>query len=117
MEKKMTVVEMYTAIIDKYADVMSDEDRDFLTKRKDLVAKKNSTRKPSANAQANDGIKANILEEMADGKAYTITEMIKTLPSCAELTNQRVSALVRQLRDAELVVRSESKGKAYFTKA
>ena len=48
---------------------------------------------------------------------YTITEIIKTVPECADLTNQRVSALMRQLIEAKLVVRVEDKRKAYFTLA
>jgi predicted transcriptional regulator len=54
---------------------------------------------------------------MVEGKAYTITDLIKSIPAIADLTNQRVSALVRQLKDEELVTRKEEKGKAYFTLA
>jgi DNA-binding transcriptional regulator GbsR (MarR family) len=32
-------------------------------------------------------------------------------------SNQKASALIRQLKEANLVVRSEVKGKAYFTLA
>lgn len=115
MSRKLTVVEKYEAILAKYD--LSNEDRDFLAERMELVAKKNASRKPSANATANEGIKEAIINEMVDGKAYTITDMIKALPSCADLTNQRVSAIVRQLKECGLVSRKEEKGKAYFTKA
>jgi DNA-binding transcriptional regulator GbsR (MarR family) len=54
---------------------------------------------------------------MEDGKAYTIGDLMKEVPELADLTNQRVSALVRQLKDDGLVVREEIKRKAYFTKA
>jgi hypothetical protein len=36
--------------------------------------------------------------------------------ACADLTNQRVSALMRQLVESDAVVRTEDKRKAYFTK-
>jgi hypothetical protein len=43
--------------------------------------------------------------------------MLKMFPCCAELTNQKVSALVRQLIADNVVVRTEDKGKAYFSLA
>jgi hypothetical protein len=42
--------------------------------------------------------------------------MLKELPCCKELTNQKVSALVRQLIAEDKVVRVEEKRKAYFSK-
>ena len=82
-----------------------------------LLAKKNSAeKKPTAQQVQNDGIKSAILEGMESAKAYTVTDIIKSVPACADLTNQRVSALMRQLVDAGVVVRTEDKRKAYFTK-
>ena len=77
-----------------------------------LDKKKTSDKKPTA-----QGIKNAILDNMVEGKMYTITEIIKTVPECADLTNQRVSALMRQLIEAKVVVRVEDKRKAYFTLA
>jgi predicted transcriptional regulator len=62
----------------------------------------------------NEEIKANILDAMESGKAYTVTEIMKAVGLDS---NQKTSALVRQLKESGLVNRSESKGKAYFTKA
>lgn len=90
---------------------------EFIDHELELLAKKNSAdKKPTAQQTANDGIKAEILEGMAEGKLYTITDLIKEIPACAELTNQRVSALVRQLKDEGSVERVEEKRKAYFRK-
>jgi predicted transcriptional regulator len=52
---------------------------------------------------------------MEVNRLYTVTEIIKEIPECAELTNQRVSALLRQLVDRGEVVRTEDKRKAYFS--
>jgi DNA-binding transcriptional regulator GbsR (MarR family) len=41
---------------------------------------------------------------------------MKEIPACAELSNQRVSALVRQLVADGSVERTEEKRKAYFHK-
>ena len=61
-------------------------------------------------------IKADILDGMENGKKYTITDLMKEIPACAELSNQRVSALVRQLVADGSVERTEEKRKAYFHK-
>lgn len=90
---------------------------EFIDHELELLAKKNSAdKKPTAQQTANDGIKAEILEGMAEGKLYTITDLIKEIPACADLTNQRVSALVRQLMANGSVERVEEKRKAYFRK-
>ena len=83
-----------------------------------LLAKKNSAeKKPTIQQVANEGIKTAIVDGMESGTAYTITDIIKSVPACAELTNQRVSALMRQLVESGAVVRTEDKRKAYFSKA
>lgn len=91
---------------------------EFINHEIELLEKKNSSeKKPTAQQTANEGIKTAILDNMVEGKMYTITEIIKSVPECADLTNQRVSALMRQLIEAKLVNRVEDKRKAYFTLA
>jgi hypothetical protein len=90
---------------------------EFIDHELELLAKKNSSeKKPTAQQIANDLIKSAILERMVSGKLYTITDLIKEIPECADLTNQRVSAVVRQMIDSNLVERIEDKRKAYFKK-
>lgn len=112
MAKKMTIVEMYDAIMAKAQGVLSKEEIEFLQSRADLVAKKNATRKPTKAQEANEGLKAKILEFMCEDLPYTISDIQKGV---GIETNQKTSALVRQLKESGLVVRTESKGKAYFT--
>ena len=91
--------------------------REKLVNIKASIDKKNSAeRKPTATQTENVGLKSAILEGMESGKAYTIGDLMKAIPELADLTNQRVSALVRQLKDDGLVTREEIKRKAYFTK-
>ena len=88
---------------------------EFINHEIELLDKKNSAdKKPTAQQTANDSIKVAILDTMVEGERYTITDIIKSVPACAELTNQRVSALIRQLKDEGKVVRVEDKRKAYF---
>ena len=89
---------------------------EFIEHEIELLAKKNgSEKKPTAQQTANAEIQKAILEGMEVGKRYTITDLIKEIPTCAELTNQRVSALVRQLMPT-YIERVEEKKKAYFVK-
>lgn len=88
---------------------------EFINHEIELLEKKNaSEKKPTAQQTANDSIKVAILDNMVEGVKYTITDIIKLVPECADLTNQRVSALVRQLKDEGKVTRIEDKRKAYF---
>ena len=111
---KMTIVEKYENIIEKAKDVLSQAELDFLKERAEMHSKKNGSRKPTKTQTENEKIKADILNFMEVDKAYTISEIQKGL---GIETNQKASALVRQLKEKDLVVRTESKGKAYFTKA
>ena len=92
------------------------EVREKVEKMKAQFEKKNSAeKKPTANQVANKAIVDGILAEMEEGKLYTITDMIKSLPSCADLTNQKVSALIKPLLGIS-IERVEDKRKAFFRK-
>ena len=114
---KMTKAQKF-AILAELPDVKSNPMlSEFIAHEVELLNKKNSAeKKPTAQQTANEGIKTAILDGMESGKAYTITEIIKSVPECADLTNPRVSALMRQMVDSGAVVRTEDKRKAYFTK-
>ena len=110
---KMQKFEMLSKIAEVKANPVLVE---FIEHEMELLAKKNSAeKKPTAQQVANEGIKEAILNRMEVGVLYTITDLIKTVPECAELTNQRVSAIVRQMIGNE-VERVEDKRKAYFRK-
>ena len=116
--KKMTKRDHYNALLN-LADVKGNPKLvEFINHEIELLDKKNSAeKKPTAQQTANDSIKVAIVGYMAEGVKYTITDLIKSVPECAELTNQRVSALIRQLIDEGKVVRTEEKRKAYFSLA
>ena len=114
--KKMTKREMFEQIKANYE--LTTEEVAFINHELELLAKKNSAeKKPTAVQVANEGIKENIVAGMESDKSYTITDLMKSIPECAELSNQRVSALVRQLVADGVVVRTEEKRKAYFSLA
>ena len=114
MSKKLTIVEMYEKVMEKAKGVLSEEEIKFLEERAEMHSKKNANRKPTKAQAENEEIKAKILEVMESGKAYTVTEIQKAV---GLESNQKASALIRQLKENDLVIRKEEKGKAYFTKA
>ena len=110
--KKMTKADYFKQIMASYP--LTEDEKAFVEHELELLAKKNSAeKKPTAVQVANEGIKDAILEAMEEGKKYTITDLIKSIPEIADLTNQKVSALVRQLI-AEYIEKTEDKRKSYF---
>lgn len=115
--KKMTKKDYFNTLL-TYVEVKSNPNMvAFIEHELELLTKKNSgEKKPTAQQTANKTIADAILSALAaePNRLFTITEIIKEVPACADLTNQRVSALVRQLKEAGLVERVEDKRKAYF---
>lgn len=112
---KMTYVKALEIAMETVKD--NAEVYEKLNALKASISKKNSAeRKPTATQKVNAGYKDAILNYMELGKKYTISELMKEVVELNDLTNQRVSALVRQLKDDGLVLRTEEKRKAYFEK-
>ena len=117
-EKKMTKRDYFNSLLEIGAVKENEGLVKFIEHELELLAKKNAsgTGKMTATQVANEGIKADILECMANepNRLFTISEMQKAFPCCAEMSNQRVSALVRQLVADGKVERLEEKRKAVF---
>ena len=125
---KMTKADRFTALADYLSanptltfattkgNITAKDMGEFVAHELELLSKKNSAdKKPTAQQTANAGIQSAIVEGMEVNRLYTVTEIIKEIPECADLTNQRVSALLRQLVDGGKVKRTEDKRKAYFS--
>ena len=81
----------------------------FLDDRKAKAAAKAGSRKPTATQKENEGIKAVILDALTT-EGITVTNLINSVPELAGFTNQRVSALLRQLvLDGKVVKTKEGK--------
>lgn len=110
--KKMTYVEALNIAI---ATVDNAEAVERLTALRDATVKRNSAeRKPTKAQEVNEGIKAEILEFLADGGKHTVSEIMEGVASLNGASNQKAASLVRQLKDAGVLVREEIKRKAYF---
>ena len=112
--KKMTKADYFKQIMENYP--LTEDEKSFVEHELELLAKKNSAeKKPTAQQVANAGVADAIYEGMVEGTLYSITDLIKQIPECADLTNQRVSAIVRGMIGSK-VERIEEKRKAYFRK-
>ncbi len=114
-EKKMTKREFFEGLLAKYP--LTQKEIDHIHHELELLDRKNASGegKMTKTQTANMAYKAEILAEMVPNRIYTITEMCKVLHACADLSQNKVNALVKQLKDEGKVIRTEEKGKAYFT--
>lgn len=81
-----------------------------------LDKKSGSEKKLTEQQVQNIGFKTDILALLSDGKARTATEILNEVPNFegTTMTNQRVSALLRQLILDNKVIKDIVKGKAFF---
>lgn len=88
----------------------------FATHELELLNRRKTSKKATANQIANDGIGNAILDVLGHNpqKLYTITEIIKAVPECAELTNQKVTSIVTKLVDNEKLEKVVEKRRSYF---
>ena len=115
--KKITKRERFETLL-TFDAVKADQGMvDFINHELELLSKKNSgDKKMTAQQKANEEIKEAILEGMQENRLYTITEIQKEIAECNELSNQKVSALMRQLKEVGKVERTEDKRKTFFSK-
>lgn len=110
----MTKREMFEQIKANYQ--LTEAERAFIDHELELLAKKNSAeKKPTAQQVANEGIKQVILRVLTDnGGLMTVTDVQKSCAELSDLSNQKLSALLRQMKDDGFVEKVEDKRKAYF---
>lgn len=110
--KRVTKKEMYERIL---AHTNDDLEKQFIEGEIALLEKKNSAeKKPTKTQVENVGIKEAILDYMEVGVKYTVTEIIKGCDECKDLSNQKVSAILRQMVNENVIIKVEDKRKSYF---
>lgn len=91
---------------------------EVITKLSDMIQpldSKSSDKKLTEQQKQNVGFKGDILAFLADGREYTATEILRGVPTFPpEMSNQRVSQLLRQLIIDQQVVKRDEKGKSLF---
>lgn len=120
MATTMTKVQKFTAIADYMTanGVTFDgfDVNEFLAHEVELLnSKKASPKKPSKVQLENDACKADILAFLATvDKPQTVKEIQSGVPSLADMSNQRITHMLTDLRKAKEVARSYVKKVAYF---
>ena len=82
-----------------------------------LIEKKAANKKSTKTQEENKGIKSVILDTLASIGSGTITDIQNANSDLAKLSNQKVSALVRQLVENGEVVKTTDKKKSIFSVA
>ena len=112
--KKMTKRDYFNALLNVEEVKGNPAMVDFINHELELLAKKNSSeRKPTAAQKENEGIKVIILAALTTTPT-SISDLQKKDAALAEISNQKISALLRQLIIDNKVVRTEDKKKALF---
>ena len=121
---KMTKVEMFSAIRSYIeggkVSVSTPEMIAFVDRQIELINNKSAkaSSKPTKTQTENANIKALIVSALRKINAYvTISDMQGQTPELAEYSNQKLSALMRQLVESGEVVKTVDKKKSYFTVA
>lgn len=115
--EKLTYVDALTVAID--CAVLPEDVREKLDALRAQQMKRNTAdKKPTKTQQANEVLKASLLELLqVAGKPLTVSEILQMADHPALTSNQKVAALLRQMKDEGSVVRMEEKRKAYFSPA
>ena len=78
--------------------------------------KSSSERKPTAKQEANKKLEAVILDYLnAQTEGKTVTDMMKEIPELDGMSNQKVSSLVKPLKDDGIIIKEVIKGRSYFS--
>ena len=117
MANKITKKEVINAML---ADVAINGNAtyvEYLENELALIEKKAVNKKSTKTQEENKGIKSIILDTLASIGSGTITDIQNANSDLAELSNQKVSALVRQLVETGEVVKTTDKKKSIFSLA
>ena len=109
----MTKVEMFKAIKEVVAD--NQEMVAFIEHEIELLQKKSTNRKPTKTQAENESLKNEILSVLSDD-GMTVTEIQKKSEILGEVSNQKVSALLRQLVEIGAVEKTVEKKKSFFSR-
>lgn len=98
------------------SDFKTDEIVEKLNKMLVQTEKKSSSeRKPTAKQEANKKLEAIILDYLnAQAEGKTVTDMMKEIPELDGMSNQKISSLVKPLKDDGIIVKEVIKGRSYF---
>ena len=111
--KKLTKKEKYGMVLDYIKD--NEMLVEFINNEIELLSKKSSRTAPTKTQVENEKIKEKIVATLVELDRYaTITDIQNASVELADLSNQKISALLKQLYDNKIIEKMIDKKKAYF---
>lgn len=115
MEKKMTKREVINAMLANEVVSANEVWVNYLTNELALLDKKSANKKPTKVQEANEGVKDTIVDVLTEnGGKMTVTQIIASGKFEPLTSPQKISALLKQLIEAEKVVKTVEKKTSYF---
>ena len=91
---------------------------EFIDHEVELLTKKASSKSQTKTQKENETVKNEILNALAEvGKAVTVSELMTASPKMSAFTNQKLSALLKQLVESGEVVKIADKKRSLFALA
>lgn len=120
-EKKLTITEQFADLLTIPAIANNPKRKAFIEGRMAQVAKKNAggangEKKLTATQEANLVLKNDIYNTIIEDVKYTVTDLIKLVPSLNGLMSQKVTALANQMVASNLLEKVKEKNRSYFVK-
>lgn len=116
MANKITKREVINAMLANEVIAGNETYVAYLKNELALLDKKAANKKATATQKENVGIKQVILEVLST-KSGTVTDLMKANAELGALSNQKISALMRQLVESGEVVKTVDKKKSIFSLA
>lgn len=115
MEKKKTINEMLNEVIALAKENNREDIVAFATERIEINNRKRANQTKTKTQVENENLKEVIVETLTSlDKAVTISEIQEANSELATLSNQKISALLKQLVDSQAITKVIEKRKAYF---
>lgn len=115
MEKKITKKDNFNEIIKIATEIGRTDLVEFAKHEIALLDKKKASDTKSKNQVENEGIKNTIIQTLGTlGKLSSIPEIQSANEELGKLSNQKISSLLTQLVNSEILVKEYVKKKAYF---
>ena len=113
---KVTKKERFEEMVKLFGEMGRNDLVEFAQHEIELLEKKASSKGQTATQKANEEIKAKIIEYLVANatEKYTITDLTKNVEELEGLSNQKVSALCKQLVDSNTIAKEIDKKKSYF---
>lgn len=115
MEKRMTKKDLFAELRELAENAERKDLIEFIDHEVDLLAKKSTNKAQTKTQKENDNVKTAILDALkAVGAPCTISELQTKAPTMGNYSNQKLSALLKQLVEAGLVNKLIDKKRTLF---